>query len=102
MGTALPPLAHRLNLLAEAGQLVRALADPDTSDELEQHLRETLAAVAAMCTAFFDRGSWEDLAQYEQERHPPGEERGAWWDAQGAMDVLSQMRESLLAPILAS
>ncbi|MFF3277149.1 hypothetical protein ACFYWU_40465 [Streptomyces chrestomyceticus] len=113
----LPPLAHRLHLLVEAGQFVRPLADPDTRPEgVEQHLREALEAVAVMCTAFDaaltaleahlwrrsapDQDGPDDLARIEQERHPPGEERGAWQDVQGAVEVLSQMREGLLAPLL--
>ncbi len=116
----LPPLAHRLRLLVEVGQLVRPLVDPDTgSGDVEQHLREALEAVTVMCTAFGTRlttledhlrrrsaggrDSWEDLAQFEQELHPAGGTEGTCrWDAQGAMEVLSQMREGLLAPLLAS
>ncbi|MFB1046849.1 hypothetical protein [Streptomyces chrestomyceticus] len=115
----LPPLAHRLHLLVEAGQVVRALADPDISPEdVERHLREAVEAVAVMCTAFDaeltaleahlwrrsapDQDGADDLARIEQERHPPGEEHGAWRDVHGAMEVLSQMREGLLAPLLGS
>ncbi|KEF04928.1 MULTISPECIES: hypothetical protein [Streptomyces] len=115
----LPPLAHRLHLLVQAGQCVRALADLDSDPgELEQHLREALEAVAVMCGAFdtrliqlethLQRRSAPDqdgadwLERIEQELHPPGGAEGTcWWDAQGARYVLTQMREGLLALIVA-
>ncbi|KOT80899.1 hypothetical protein ADK70_26955 [Streptomyces rimosus subsp. pseudoverticillatus] len=46
----LPPLAHRMQMLTHAGQLVRALAETVPAAEVDADLRQALERVTEMCT----------------------------------------------------
>ncbi|MFH9426422.1 hypothetical protein [Streptomyces sp. NPDC017529] len=108
----LPPIAHRMQMLTHAGQLVRALAEMSPAAEVDQDLRQALDRVTEMCTPL--EGELERLETYLQQRahrdeldaaeqrvYPThGEPDDMWHVLQRMESVFSLMRRGVIARIL--